>query len=659
MKDGVRGAHAPLVGLAVVLFILLPWALAANDASGSASTENPSDPVVHKEEPVDPPPQDVESGSVASVSAPADVVLGPYRSVQVNVNANGENILGDAANEPSIAVDPGDPSRMVIGWRQFDSVSSHFRQAGNSHSSDGGVSWNAHPVIDRGQFRSDPVLGADADGNFYYYSLSALRSAELFKSIDGGASWSAPVAGTGGDKAWMAIDRTSGIGQGNIYVIWNIQFTCCSNADFARSINGGLSFEAPRKIPEPSMKWGTLDVGPDGELYSVGSTLGGSSHLIARSSNARDPSRVPSFDYAYAKTIDLGGATGAFSSGSPNPGGLLGQVWVATDHSTGPTRGNVYVLGSVEPAGNDPRDVMFIRSTDGGANWSAPVRINNDSPFNGAYQWFGTMSVAPNGRIDVIWNDTRAHAPAVNLSALYYAYSLDGGLTWSANIPLSPPFDSHVGWPQQNKLGDYYDMISDNGGVDVAYAATFNGEQDVYYLRIGDRDCNGNDTPDADDIASGFSEDCNLNEIPDDCERDCNDSGKPDHCDVVDGTSEDCNTNLLPDECDADFDGDGIIDDCDPDRDGDGVDNGQDHCSFTPLGMAVNVWGQPVGDSGGDCVINLIDHKRLPACLYGPEMWQQGSYCSRLYDFPQAGQPADTDVDLRDFAEFQKAFGRE
>ena len=41
-------------------------------------------------------------------------------TVQVNVTDNGENIVGDTANEPSIAVDPTDPRRMVIGWRQFD-----------------------------------------------------------------------------------------------------------------------------------------------------------------------------------------------------------------------------------------------------------------------------------------------------------------------------------------------------------------------------------------------------------------------------------------------------------------------------------------------------------------------------------------------------------
>ena len=52
------------------------------------------------------------------------------------------------------------------------------------------------------------------------------------------------------------------------------------------------------------------------------------------------------------------------------------------------------------------------------------------------------------------------------------------------------------GWPQQNKIGDYYDMVSDNLGADVAYSATFNGEEDVYYLRIphvqvGDLNCDG------------------------------------------------------------------------------------------------------------------------------------------------------------------------
>ncbi len=213
--------------------------------------------------------------------------------------------------------------------------------------------------------------------------------------------------------------------------------------------------------------------------------------------------------------MDLGGA---LSWGGPNPGGLLGQVWVATDHSDGGTHGNVYVLASVDRWPPDPLDVMFIRSTDGGTTWSDPLRVNDDPLGNGAFQWFGTMSVAPNGRIDVVWNDTR-NSGVANLSELFYAFSTDAGLTWSQNIPVSPVFDSHVGWPvYQSKIGDYYDMVSDNLGANVAYAATFNGEQDVYFLRIGPYDCNGNEIPDDDDIAAETSDDCNGNGVPDECE---------------------------------------------------------------------------------------------------------------------------------------------
>src|SRR5262249_40612645 len=55
--------------------------------------------------------------------------FGQYTSYQVNVDANNNNIVGDAANEPSICVDPNNPDRMSIGWRQFDSIASNFREA--------------------------------------------------------------------------------------------------------------------------------------------------------------------------------------------------------------------------------------------------------------------------------------------------------------------------------------------------------------------------------------------------------------------------------------------------------------------------------------------------------------------------------------------------
>ncbi len=407
---------------------------------------------------------------------------GGYVSVQVNVDEFGDNIVGDAANEPSIAVDPTNPMRMAIGWRQFDTISSDFRQAGWAYTVDGGASWTFPGRIEPGVFRSDPVLDSDADGNFYYNSLTADETlsdfwCHVFKSTDGGVSWDSGTYAHGGDKQWQVIDLTDGIGRNNIYAVWNDAFSSCPNGHFTRSTDGGASF--PDCVPVTgSPYWGTMDVGPDGELY-----VAGQGFLVARSTTAQDPDHTVTWDSAV--TLSLGGSI--VFSGGPNPAGLLGQAWVATDRSDGPTRGYVYMLCSVDPPGADPLDVMFARSTDGGQTWSSPVRVNDDLSTS-AWQWFGTMSVAPNGRIDAIWNDTRGDPGGYN-SVVYYSYSTDAGETWSRNEPISPEFDPHEGWPQQHKIGDYYDMVSDEFGANLAYSATFNGEQDVYFVRIGDPPC--------------------------------------------------------------------------------------------------------------------------------------------------------------------------
>jgi len=54
----------------------------------------------------------------------------------------------------------------------------------------------------------------------------------------------------------------------------------------------------------------------------------------------------------------------------------------------------------------------------------------------------------------------------------------------STNVKLSESFDPLVGWPNQQKMGDYYEMISDNTSAHLAWANTLNNEQDVYYTRI-------------------------------------------------------------------------------------------------------------------------------------------------------------------------------
>ena len=83
----------------------------------------------------------------------------------------GNNIVGDAANEPSIAVDPTDSNKITIGWRQFNTVSSNFRQGGWGYTTDGGVHWTFPGVLENNVFRSDPVLDSNELGTFFYLSL--------------------------------------------------------------------------------------------------------------------------------------------------------------------------------------------------------------------------------------------------------------------------------------------------------------------------------------------------------------------------------------------------------------------------------------------------------------------------------------------------------
>ena len=405
--------------------------------------------------------------------------FGPYTSYQVNVNANGNNIVGDAANEPSICVDPTNRNRMSIGWRQFDSIASNFRQAGFAHTINGGMTWISASVLQRNVFRSDPVLNSDNAGRFFYLSLLQTFFDDLWRSLNGGQSWANIAPAYGGDKQWFTIDNTNSQGHGFQYQSWSSDGNNFAGRQFTRSTNGGGTWMNPIDIPN-SPAFGTLDVDSNGNLFIGGVELESGRIWCVRSTNAKNGAVVPTFDQSTG--VNLGGSIVAGEG--INPQGLVGQVFLAVDHSGTSTNNNIYVLASVQPAGfATGSDVMFARSTNGGQTFSAPRRINDDPVNHAKWHWFGTLSVAPNGRIDAVWLDTRNAANNIN-SQLFYSYSFDGGNTWSLNVAISNSFNPYLGYPNQDKLGDYFTIVSDNAGANAAYAATFNGEEDVYYVRV-------------------------------------------------------------------------------------------------------------------------------------------------------------------------------
>jgi len=89
------------------------------------------------------------------------------------------------------------------------------------------------------------------------------------------------------------------------------------------------------------MTRGTMAIGPNGELYICGGA--GNLHVVAKSSNAGIEGE--NLEWDFSTFVDLGGHLSLYDG--PNPGGMLGQVWIAVDHSGSPTHGNVYLLSTI------------------------------------------------------------------------------------------------------------------------------------------------------------------------------------------------------------------------------------------------------------------------------------------------------------------------
>lgn len=115
----------------------------------------------------------------------------------------------------------------------------------------------------------------------------------------------------------------------------------------------------------------------------------------------------------------------------------------------------------------------------------------------------------------------------------------------------------------RNRWGDYslttVDPSSNRVFWTIQEYADTSGLWSTQVAELSYDDCNNNNIPDECDVdcaacggapGCGQSTDCNNNAIPDECEPDCNNNGTPDPCDISTGASPDCNANGVPDECD-------------------------------------------------------------------------------------------------------------
>jgi hypothetical protein len=184
----------------------------------------------------------------------------------------------------------------------------------------------------------------------------------------------------------------------------------------------------------------------------------------------------------FARSIDNGASWGPAVNLAPVNFYLMDQVLgndrintspsLAVDLSSGAYAGNIYVVYA-NNSNHDGADIVFQRSTDGGASFSAPVRLDS-RPGSDRAQWFPWVTVDKDtGRVYAHYLD-QGIAGSGDLSEATYLFSDDGGMTWSRPMPLTDrPFKA--GWGNdtgQPNLGDYNQATAQGGELFAVWGGT-------------------------------------------------------------------------------------------------------------------------------------------------------------------------------------------
>jgi hypothetical protein len=399
----------------------------------------------------------------------------------LNIRINQDNTL-QLQNEEQIVTNPVNPDNLVAVWRDFRLG---YRRVGYAASFDGGITWTEdlfeEPTY---PWHSDPGLTVDAEGNFFAVILSYTSTYEpnglyVYKSSDGGLSWGDPVEVINGvpnvfeDKELIGCDRTGGTHDGNLYVTW-ARFGYTTDIMISRSIDGGQSFTSATEISDvSSVQWPVPVVGADGVVNVAWVNYYPSSIKFDQSTDG-------GASFGTDRTIAMTSLSSDY---------INGGIWIfaypamEADITGGSHHGNLYVAYTDYGPGSDT-DIFFKRSTNGGASWIGPLRINDDSPGNGRDQFHPWTTVDETGLISVVFLDRRNDSNNYFYDC-YMTQSDDGGVTWSENIRLSDvSSDPQAGQVTAGLLGEYIGVTSSYGRVNALWTDTRRGHQDAFTARV-------------------------------------------------------------------------------------------------------------------------------------------------------------------------------
>jgi HYDIN/CFA65/VesB family protein len=276
---------------------------------------------------------------------------------------NGTNV-NDARSESYLIINPNDPRQIVAGSKKFKDIEKYDFTIATLYSVDSGGTWYSSEEVDITGWDglSDPALAWDDIGNVFLVGLPFINPPEndkigiaVYKSIDGGKTWSAPNLiheSASDDKQWAAGDTNPASPfHGRVYAVWDDGRAMT----FARTLDHGNTWTVAR-LPVNDSKSPEINVAADGTIYIL--WRAGSEIKMIVSKNGGE-----SFDVVRSPAK---GITPLFDGGIGKfPGGTFRVLTLPT--------ACVGLEQTVIVAWADYRDdisrIYFARSTDGGASW--------------------------------------------------------------------------------------------------------------------------------------------------------------------------------------------------------------------------------------------------------------------------------------------------
>ena len=377
-------------------------------------------------------------------------------------------------SEPGIAMDPRDPSRVIaayggpyIAWSTASART--FAIADGTLPPGGRGGGDVSVAFDDQGAAYLSYLTSEGLGTASYWAHHAGKSGIwVQRSADGGRTWpTRPVvvkvwpnpldtAPQMVDMSRIWVDASPmSRHHGNLYVAWINWELDRSIIQFSRSVDHGATWTRPMRI---STKVGLPRDDNGGLVAPIGVVASdGTMHVIWNDQNSivYTSSRDGGHTFAPSRSVVpvgppyFGGATGI-----PGVVRVMGFPQVGLDEK----RHTLYVTWS--DFRNGDVDVFLAKSTDGGAHWSAPKRVNDDPVHDGKDQFFQWMAVDPvNGDVYVQFYDRRDD-PENRKTRITLARSTDQGRTFTNYAWSEAPFSG-----ENVFLGDYAWLTARAGRV--------------------------------------------------------------------------------------------------------------------------------------------------------------------------------------------------